>query len=172
MSSNKPRVDASHRLLYGFLFLVLTTTVVLIYFANHRPPAAESAMKGFQDLQDVYKKEGLDRFLEEKEKLRANVTHEMLNSRDPEIQNAATNIAVYLFPSELPSEDFERQIGMDDWAPLQNEIENSPGTERSREAFEEMRANIWNYESPSRTAPQLTAQAQQVIRIYKTLSTP
>jgi len=162
---------SSHRVLYVFLTLVAVAMGSLIYLAFNRS-LGETSIASFHELQDVYRKEGLDRFMEEKEKLRASVSEELSNPKDSDSQNHAANIALYLFPTELPSGDFERQVGEEDWAPLQKEIEQVPGTERSRELFEEMRANIWNYESPSRVSPQLTAQAQQVLKIYKTLSNP
>jgi len=166
------RMDSSHRLLYAFLALILLGMGFLIHLAFTRPTGKEVELSHFQNLQDVYKNEGLDRFLEEKEKLRAKVAEQLSNPRDGEDFNNATNIAVYLFPNALPADDLERQVGEEDWGSLQTQIENAPGTERSRELFEEMRANIWNYESPSRVLPELTAQAQQVLRIYKSLSTP
>lgn len=172
MSQSFRQWDSSHRQLYAFLFLILGMMGFLIYLAFHRPLSSDVTLANFDGLQDVYKKEGLDRFLEEKEKLKSRVTEQMSNPRDSDELNHATNIAVYLFPTTLPADDLERQVGEEDWGSLQTQIEKSPGTERSRELFEEMRANIWNYENPSRTLPELTAQAQQVLRIYKTLSTP
>ena len=164
-------MSSSHRVLYTFLLVVTGAMAWLAYLAYYRS-FGETPIASFHDLQDVYRKEGLDRFREEKEKLRASVSEELKNPKDSESQNNAANIALYLFPTELPSGDLERQVGEEEWAPLQQEIEKVPGTERSRELFEEMRANIWNYESPSRVSPQLTAQAQQVLKIYKTLSNP
>lgn len=131
----------------------------------------DSPMLILLQMSHTYQSRGIEGFLEEKRKLKKAI-HTTLADRDTEMQKAAVNIAVYLFPELLPSKQLERGVASDFWIPHQQLIEQSPGTRQSREAFERMRANIWNYENPSRTTSELSAQAQQILSIYETLTSP
>lgn len=168
----KPRKKADHRILFVFLAVVTLAVAALIYFALQKPEPAGMSQQLLTSLQSVYKQEGIERFIEEKQRLRKSLASSLAGSPHTDEHVEASNIALYLFPDILPSGDFERELGMEDWAPLQSAIEQAPGTADSRQAFEEMRANIWNYESPSRTAPNLSSEAKQVLQIYQSLSAP
>ena len=56
--------------------------------------------------------------------------------------------------------------------PLEESIERAPRTPESRLWFEELRADIWNYENPERSAPRITPYAQQAIRIFDVMTQP
>lgn len=83
---------------------------------------------------------------------------------------AAFNVAVYFFPEALPKDSFEREVALDEWRPLQKQIEAAPHTKESREQFEEMKANIWNYENPNREEPELSDAASTVLQAYDLLT--
>ncbi|MCB0418659.1 MAG: hypothetical protein KDD39_13500, partial [Bdellovibrionales bacterium] len=111
------------------------------------------------------------RFAERKNDLRRDISRTLRANKSLEARMIATNISVYLFPDLLPSENFERTVAEDQWLPLQRAIEKAPGTYESRLKFEEMKANIWNYESPDKRAPKLTETAETVLHIYDLMST-
>lgn len=168
MTSNRK----SEWLGYAFLFIMIGLFGSLISSALRKSEPVGLPVHAYQQLHAVYRNEGISRFLEEKARLKSTVQRTMEANQDPESINEATNIAVYLFPDVLPSDDLEREMAETEWVPLQNAIESAPGSFQSREQFEEMRAMIWNYESPSRTVPQLSLYARQAIRIYQDLSAP
>lgn len=166
------RKEGSHRALYRFLVVVALVVTGLVYLGFNKTQPFALTEQSFSQLHDVYQNEGIRRFLEEKAKLRSQIVLQIGSSEDSDVRNEANNIALYLFPDALESDNLEREVGLEEWAPLQKDIEDAPGSSDSRRKFEELRASIWNYESPSRSAPQLSPQARQVIRIYKTLSGP
>jgi hypothetical protein len=159
------------RFLAGFLLAVAVIGAVLIYLADRKEDEFTPDLRAFGELHSIYRSEGMQRFLTEKARLRTH-TSRALSADNQTVQADAIGIALYLFPDMLPSDDLERDIAMEEWAPLTTAIERSPGTPESRLWFETLRANIWNYESPSRTTPYVSAHARQAIRIYQTLSAP
>lgn len=157
---------------YGFLLVMICLFASLVHVALRRSGPKGFPIQAYQQLHSVYRNEGISRFLQEKEHLKASVRLTMEANRDAEAVNEASNIAVFLFPEVLPAEDLEREVAETEWAPLQKEIEGAPGSPQSQEKFEQMRAMIWNYESPSRSMPQLSQYARQAIRIYQDMSAP
>ncbi len=145
---------------------------ILVYQSVNRPLDPGQSLDTFAVLHDILRKEGVSRFLAEKEELKKTVKMELGESAPGAKFAEAQSIAVYLFPDLLPDEDFEKPVALELWHPLQKAIEAEPGTAKSRTLFNEMRANIWNYESPDRSTPRLSDQARQVIRIYENLSAP
>lgn len=167
-----PPPKSDHRFLYTFIAVVVSAFGLMIYFALDREGESFLSEHIFTTLQEVYQKEGIKRFLAEKERLKRNLAPKLSGSPFRDEHKEASNIALYLFPEILPDEDFEKEIAMEDWGTFQKEIEKSPGSPESRKSFEEMRANIWNYENPSSRFPVLSPQAKQVIQIYQGLSAP
>lgn len=159
------------RFLAGFLVVVAVIGTVLIYLADRKEDEFTPELRTFGELHAIYRSEGMQRFLAEKARLRVH-TSRALSASDQAVQADALGIALYLFPDMLPSDDLERDLALEEWAPLTAAIERSPGTPESRLWFETLRANIWNYESPSRTTPHVSAHARQAIRIYQALSAP
>ena len=143
-----------------------------IYYATtRRPVIGVGNLSDISKLEEVFSGQGMVRFQQEKERLRQAVFWEL---KRPETESGieAEQLAVYLFPDALPRDHFEREVALMLWEPLQRKIEAAPKTPQSREWFEEMQANIWNYENPDRTAPQLSFAAKKVIRIYDVMSAP
>jgi hypothetical protein len=138
-----------------------------------RDAASLPIPRGISRLEETFRRDGLKRYLDRKEALRAEVERVLARTspQDPE-RRAAAQIAVYLFPNLLPETDFERSPSEEIFLPFEHAIENAPGTEQSQRWFEELRANVWNYESPSRTRPALSSAAQQTLRLYRALSDP
>lgn len=157
----------------AFLTLVVGLSWWLVQYQRTSSPLGRASLGKFSTLTDSLQKNGVESYLRDKETLKEMILDKLKSGDDDEDESAvqATQIAVYLFPEILPDEDFEKQAGMELWAPLQRVIESNPRTRESRQAFEEMRANIWNYENPSRDVPQLSPVAMQVIRIYDVMST-
>jgi len=157
-------------ILIGFLIVTAGVVSLLIYLATRPRPIANLSLESFSNLHQVYREQGIQGFLRQKDALRrlAKEALQLGDDSDAEVEN----MAVYLFPDVLPEPNLERDSALALWTPHQSAIESAPGTPESRRFFEEMRANIWNYESPSRNNPQLSPPARQVIRIYEVLSAP
>jgi hypothetical protein len=120
-------------------------------------------------LSQDYRKQGLEGYLKSKKSLKRRVSRQLENSKDPRVQLAATNIAVYLFPDLLPNDSFEKQLAEESFVPLQSEIEKSPGTSEAEALYEELRARVWNYENPKNSEQGLSEYANQMLKIYGAL---
>ncbi len=132
-----------------------------------------SAGQSLSRLRSRFQTDGIEGFTEEKNALRAELKSTLSEEpQDSEDSERATQMATYLFPDILPDNNFEKPIGLDLWAPLEKQIEEHPRTPASREKFEELRATLWNYESPDRKSPEISENAEEVLRIYDTLSSP
>lgn len=162
----------SYRLIFMFLTLAATILGVLIYVAPGNRWRWDNLESSFVNLDEVYKKHGMERFLEQKAQLKQSVSRILQDGSDPSRISTATNIAVYLFPDVLPEENFEKETTTELWGEVLTEIEKHPHTPESRVLFEELRANIWNYELADREDPKLSAPARQVIQLYDDLSAP
>lgn len=164
-------ITGSYKIIIAFLISIAVVFSGLIYFALNRSPRLQTSLQAFSTLHEVYEQKGAEGFRQAKLILKRQIAN-LKSSTNPEAQLASFNIAVYLFPELLPSDNFERQLAMELWAPLQEAIEKTPRTHHSRLWFEEMRANIWNYENADRRSPSLSEYASQVIRVYERLSSP
>ena len=153
-----------------FIGCVVTLLGGFLYFRAESTVSWEVASETFYSLHDIYRVRGIGRFLEEKKQLRNRVAKVLEDKPGTEQGDVATNIATFLFPDLLPNSNFEKETANTLWAPFENAIEKEPRTPQSRRHFEEMRANIWNYENPNRIFPTLSPYAKQVIRIYDELS--
>jgi hypothetical protein len=169
---NSPKKKRGHKFLLQCLFIFFGVTVYLVYAALNRSPNEPRSMDTFSQLDQILRKEGVARFKEEKLALKQLVRKTLEEPASAEEHDQAKTIAVYLFPEILANNDFERELAEDLWGSLQKGIENEPGSPQSRALFNELRANIWNYENADRTNPQLSLPAKQVIRLYETLSAP
>lgn len=159
------------RLLFAiFFFFATILSGTLLFFAVRQRKIIDTEFPRLARLDQVYVREGLHGFLTEKELLKRQVIYTLRYADSPEGAHAATNVALYLFPETLPGDDFEREEAEALWVPLQKKIESDPLHPQSRTYFEQMRAQIWNYENPSRQAPQLSKYAKQVIHIYDVMS--
>jgi len=167
-----PKSDRSLRIIAVFILCTFTAIASLFLISTRRVPEMKQSIAKFNSLHEVYRQEGMKKFLEAKKSLKEDISQVLSSSADKDAHNQATNIAVYLFPDILAGDDFEKSAALEDWAPLESKIERAPRTAQSRADFEELRANIWNYESPERAQPNLSVTAKEVIRIYEQLSAP
>jgi hypothetical protein len=165
-------VAPSYRLIFAFLALAGAVLGLILYFAPNNRWRLEPIETTFVHLDEVYKEHGLQKFLEQKSILKQSVQTILKEGSDQAQKDLASNIAVFLFPDVLPEEDFEKPLAEELWAETISEIEKHPGTAESRILFEDMRANIWNYEMVDKEDPKLSAPARQVIQIYDTMSAP
>ncbi len=157
---------------WSFVLFFSVFLGVLVFFSSENPGSLSASLGDFFNLQDVYAEYGIDRFLEEKNNLKAKVMQSLKEPANPQAKKASESIAVYLFPEVLPEHHFEKEAAMLLWAPRFKAIEKKPKTKQARELYEEAKAEIWNYENPSRKNPKLSDQAKQTLKIYKELSTP
>ena len=162
-----------HKTLALFLTTVTGLLCALVYLGVRSSRPRSHLIHQVPDLERIVREEGIDRYFDEKDALRDQIRR-ILSDTSPgsEEYQRAMNLAVYLFPDLVPDNDIEREVALETWKPLQEEIEQNPKTAESRAHFEEMRADIWNYENASKAAPQLSTQAMQVIRLYDVMSTP
>lgn len=128
------------------------------YLASENPLSTQKLTASFQS-------GGIESFRGEKARLKTAVEEAL-----PGGQERAEPLAVYLFPELLPATHFEKSVAMDSWIPLQKTIEAQPGTDASRAAFDEMRAQIWIYENADSRNPMLSEVADEVVRVYDALS--
>ena len=142
------------------------------YFETHRADHAGStpALASFSTLQEDYATGGIKKFKEKKNALRSEVESELKKESDSPDRDKAENIAVYMFPDLLDSEDFEKEVAMEQWFSQEKNIEKDPKSPESRKDFEELRNNVWNYENPDRGQPTVSDYASQVIKIYDALT--
>jgi len=159
-----------HLLMTVFMGNVIAIISLLIYSALNRQTTFESTLNHFTTLHEVFKKDGIDEFLSAKKGLKRGIARALRKKTTSHAYISAQNVAVFLFPELLSNDNFEKDVALTAWTPIQKKIENAPETHASRLAFEEMRAYIWNYESPDRSSPTISPHARQVIRIYDALS--
>ena len=140
------------------------------YFTEHRVERRQPvALASFGTLQDDISQGGVAQFQKKKEDLRGEVAENLREVDSPD-RDKAENIAVYLFPDLLEKDDFEKDVALDQWAPHEKKIESNPHSPESRQVFEEMKNNVWNYENPDRETPVVSDYATQVLKIYEALS--
>lgn len=128
------------------------------------------ALAAFTSLLDAFQSGGIKEFTQRKGDLRSEVAKILKSDLENKERDRAENIALYLFPDLLGKHDFEREVAMDFWEPLEKQIEKSPNSKESRNHFEELKNNVWNYENPDRESPAVSEYASEVIRIYDALS--
>lgn len=155
-----------------FALVVFISLSSLVYFSSRNEIQIKFAPQTFFKLFTIFQQEGYQRFTEEKRTLKAQVERTLKSPPSEEEEQLASNIALYLFPDALPDTNFEKQVAMEQWAPLEAAIEKAPRTKESRLWFDEMRANIWNYENPKLGYSTISPYAKEVLRIYNELSAP
>jgi len=133
---------------------------------------AESALrKSLTDLGAIYHSEGMLTFLEAKARLKLQVA-DALQDSDSAVADLADNMAVFLFPDLLPDEDFEKSVALDEWQRAEAFIEGSPRSKQARARYQDLQAEIWQYESPDAKDPALSPVASEVLKLYQALSAP
>jgi len=126
----------------------------------------------FQRLERDYRIFGMNKYLDGKNSLRAQVARGLREPRDSAAEKAAENIAVYLFPEMLSDDNFEKMQAQDLWAPLERAIEQAPRSEEGRRWVEELRAVLNDYEGVGRGAEKLSTYAETTLRLYEALGVP
>lgn len=143
----------------------------LIFLSSLIAPDIQIVQDRFNSLASIYELGGIKQFQIKKSKLRRDVSRTLRANKAKRAQLIATNISLYLFPDLLPDENFEKQVALEQWLPLQQVIEKHPGAHQSRLKFEEMKSNIWNYENPDKAAPKISNTASTILHIYDVMST-
>lgn len=165
------RLPLAQRLLYAVTGTSVVVMAILAALSVRIAPELKTLESDLLALTSAYRQGGVSEFLRRKSELRRNVERTIRHSDSPRARVLAMSVATYLFPDVLPEGNFERDVGIEEWAPLAAAIEREPGTLRSRLTFERLRAMIWNYENPNRSAPALSSPAKEMISIYDSLST-
>lgn len=160
------------QIILSFLAVCSLFLYMLVHLFSGQEFTITKVKHSFDSLKDTYLNGGITEYLDKKEKLKQQVASTLSKDSNSDEAVEAANIAVFLFPDVLPDNNFERQDAVELWLPSTQKIEAAPNTLESREQFEELKANIWNYENPDKQNPQLSAQAQEVIRIYDEISKP
>ncbi len=163
-------ISGSGKFLLIFSICILLVVSMLVYFALHRRPVQYTAIPDVGDLDDIYEQSGLGQLLATKEALKQATKFQITRSGGVHLE--ATMLAVYLFPDLLADSDFEKVLALELWYPHQQAIERAPKGSQSRRIFEQMRANIWNYENPDRRHPKLSRIATEVIRLFDRITNP
>jgi hypothetical protein len=132
----------------------------------------DTAFRTFNGLRALSHHEDIKKYLAGKESLRTQLKKSMGTNLSEDEEQFAKNMALYLFPDILPDDEFEKMVALEQWAPLEEAIERKPHTPESRLLFEEMRANIWNFENPGLDSGRISVFAKEVLKIYSDLSSP
>lgn len=165
-----PEPPASHGALVMILAAMSAVMGALGYYAAVRPSPVPETVRELVQLRDSYLERGLETYLEEKEAIRRR-TRERLESSDEPTRNGARNVATFLFPDLLTDGDFEREVAMETWVPLERAMENAPSADPSRRrAFDDFRNMLWVYENGNRAKPDLTRTTRAVIDLYDAVS--
>lgn len=167
-----PKSLHQNTLIGVFLLAVVSSLGSLVYFSTHNEISLKLKPENYFTLYEAFKAEGFQGFLERKKVLKAQVNETLKQPASEEEEETASNIALYLFPEVLPDSNFEKSVAMEEWAPLQAAIEKAPRTSEARLWFEEMRANIWNYENPKLQNSTISPYAKEALKIYNELSAP
>lgn len=164
-------VAGSHQRWLG-VSLSLATVILgyLIYLATLVAPEIAIVEERFANLPTSLATGGLPFFHERKSKLRRDVKRTLQSNKSQRAQLVANSISLYLFPDLLSDKNFEKNVAVDHWGPLQEAIEGQPGSYRSRLWFEEMKTQIWNFENPDKENPELSTTAGTVLKIYDLMS--
>lgn len=153
---------------YASAFLFFASLVYFAWFRTELPTAPME--KGITGLEVGFLEGGIEKYKELKASFKKQVAQSLETNADPHTNQAATNFATYLFPELLPKDNLEKSVGNQLWIPQQQAIEAAPNSPEARKSFEEMRANIWNYENPDRETPTLSTYAEEVLSLYESLS--
>lgn len=164
--------DPSYRLIFAFLALGAAFLALIAYFAPGNRWRWSGLETQFLTLKETYERHGLPTYQQKKATLKTTVQEVLKDGADPAQVALATNIAVFLFPGVLPETDFEKDVAQELWGDSMKKIEEHPRSPEARVLFEELRADIWNYELADREDPKLSAPAREVIQLYDTLSAP
>lgn len=166
----KPEPPASQGTLVGILAALSALMGLVGYVAVQRPSPVPETVRELVQLRDTYLERGMDAYLEEKEMIRRR-TRERLESSDVTTRNGARNVAAFLFPDLLSDGDFERELAIDTWLPLQRAMENAPlGDPTRRQAFEDFKNMLWVFENGNRARPELTRTTRAVVDLFDAVS--
>jgi hypothetical protein len=166
----EPHHRPSARTAVVFVLVSLAVVGVIAHLTTPVTSTLPAPLRSFSTLHETYRKLGMERYLQEKQNLKVSVQRLLGEPAGSNEARAAMNIAVYLFPDLLADEVFERDQAKDLWQRQEEAIEHAPRTPESRLWFEEMRANIWNYENPDRSSPRISEYAEQAIRVFDVMS--
>jgi hypothetical protein len=115
---------------------------------------------------------GIAQFQRSRDELKTQISKILADPKNEEEQSRASSIALYLFPEILPESNFEKDVALELWAPLEQQIEAKPKSPEARMFFEEMKSTLWNYENPKMTDAGLSVNAMRTLNIYHELSSP
>lgn len=162
----------TRKIFWSFIVIFIVFLGFLGVISTKHPAGLNTSVNDFFTLHEVFHKQGIKRFLEEKESLKSKVSENIANPKSSQAKKLAESIAVYLFPEILPDTHFEKEAAMTLWMPLFKKIEKKPGTPEARHLYEEAKAEIMNYENPSKQDPNLSDPAKETLKIYRELSAP
>lgn len=151
-------------------FSVVLSTVLIFFIISASRVSTEKYSDSISRLEHGYQREGIDGFQKEKSRIRSEVARQL--SSDRALVSPAHNLAVYLFPELLRDDDFEKDIAEREWAPFQRSIEADPNSSQATHSFDELKANVFNYEVADKRRGELSPVANGMIRIYDALSRP
>lgn len=133
-------------------------------------PTEWSAMKSVSTLLPALQNNGVEGYLVAKARLREQVRSNLEYAEEDTRRLQAEQVAVYLFPELLPESDFEKSDALANFSPRIDEIEQRPNTEAASNAFADLRAEIWNYENPSREEPRVSEVGNEILKLFAELS--
>lgn len=158
------------RLVLGLLTLLAVPVSFSYFFGTDLQIDVPVENDSISSLESVFRKNGLESFKTAKKSLRQRVSVQIKDAKNEKNRLAAMNVAIYLFPDLLPESRLDKQEAEDLFVPLQRAIEEMPGTPEAQARFEELRSNVWNFESPNSSTPVLSEQANQMLKIYGAMS--
>jgi len=147
--------------------IILPVLIALFVSQEKKSSPALISTAALDALSEVFKKQGIKNYFKSKNSLKEQISKELKNTDNKE---AATNIALYLFPDLLPRDHFEKEFAEENFVPLQMEIEKRPATVQAEALYEKLQARVWNYENPQNTPQGLSETAEKMLKIYQALA--
>jgi hypothetical protein len=80
------------------------------------------------------------------------------------------SMVLYLYPELLSDNDLEKTAAITLFKDVQTDIETEVSRMKKYKRMNDLRANIWNYENPSRENAKITQTAQNVLDLYEVLA--
>jgi hypothetical protein len=170
LSPEQKRNLSYQAIFYCFIACVFVIGMSLIEAALLEPTSVTATNSVAEELDSLAQTHNIQQFLKKKLEFKSSVYKALWGNSSTFQKNEAYHAAVYLFPDLLSGSSLEKEIGEKLWGNHQKIIESNPKSVEGQEAFQKLRANLWNYENPDRLHPSLSHAANKVLNIYRNLS--
>lgn len=128
-----------------------------------------TSQMNFLKLKETLIEKGPLEFFRQKGQLKIQL-QKILENVPEEKAESINSIVLYLYPELMSDNDLEKTVAISLFKNVQTDIETEVSRVQKYKRMNDLRANIWNYENPSREEPKITQTAQNVIDLYEVLA--